>query len=126
MPDIPEKYVPLMVGALTLLGTALIVGGAVIGHVLSSRAQKRAAEIQSIAARDASTATAQDKLIDQLQEELGPYRTQMDARMTELEKRNGLLVDRNDAYRDLLHKHRAHIWDQLPPPPPEWPEDLPR
>lgn len=105
----------LVVALLTALGTALITGGAIVGHVLSSRAQRSAAQW-----------TAQDRMIDQLQEELGPYRAAMDVRMTELEKRNGILLDRNDRYRDLLHKHRAHIWDQIGPPPPDWPDDLPR
>lgn len=116
----------LTIALLSLGGTALLASAAMLGHVLSARAQQRAADVQATASQAATQVTAQDKLIDQLQEELGPYRAAMDARMTELEKRNGLLVDRNDLYRDLLHKHRAHIWDQLPPPPPEWPDDLPR
>jgi len=128
--------VEVQVALLTLLGTALVAGGAIIGHLLSARAQKRAATIQS----EAAQATRENNLIDQLQEELSTSRaeqaaaraeqaarmTAQESRMNALEERNGVLVDRNDRYRDLLHKHRAHIWDQLPPPPPEWPDDLPR
>lgn len=119
----------LGVALLSFGGTVLIVGGAIVGHLLSARAQKRSARIQS----EATQATRENQLIDQLQEELGRYRESTDARaieqdrrMNALEDRNGILVERNDRYRDLLHKHRAHIWDQLPPPPPEWPADLPR
>lgn len=119
----------LGVALLSFGGTVLIVGGAIVGHLLSARAQKRSARIQA----EATQATRENQLIDQLQEELGRYRESTDARaieqdrrMNALEDRNGILVERNDRYRDLLHKHRAHIWDQLPPPPPEWPADLPR
>lgn len=124
--EIPEW---LGAGLLGLLGTVLIVGGAIVGHLLSARSQKRAATVQS----EATQASRENALIDQLQEELKGYRetadkraVEQDKRMNALEERNGILIDRNDRYRDLLHKHRAHIWDALPPPPPAWPDDLPR
>lgn len=119
----------LIVALLSAGAPVLLFAGAVIGHVLSARAQARAAEVQS----EATKVSAEHNMIDQLQEELGRYRTvndnralEQDRRMNELEERNGLLTERSDQYRDLLHKHRAHIWSQLPPPPPEWPDDLPR
>jgi len=31
-----------------------------------------------------------------------------------------------DGYRSYVHILRAHIFDGKTPPPPEWPEDLPR
>ena len=107
---------------LVLAGVALTAVGAVAGARLSARSKDRE-----------TTATATDRLIDQLQEERDGYRREHEARLsnaetrlTGMEERNGILVTQNDRYRDLLHKHRAHIYDQLPPPPPEWPEDLPR
>lgn len=123
----------LVVPLLALAGTALLAGAAIVGHLLSSRAQKRAAVVQAEATAEAAAVTRENALIDQLQEELASLRAEQAARMlaqeqrmTALEERNGILVDRNDRYRDLLHKHRAHIWDQIGPPPPDWPDDLPR
>lgn len=114
---------------LGLAGTALLAGSAFLGALFAARAQKRAARVQS----EATQATRENALIDQLQEELAGHRAdttaralEQDRRMNTLEERNGLLVELNDRYRDLLHKHRAHIWDGKPPPPPEWPDDLPR
>lgn len=119
----------LTVAVLSFAGTGLLAGAAIVGHLLSARAQKRAATVQS----EAAQASRENNLIDQLQEELVAYRAEtatraaeQDRRLNTLEEKNGILIDRNDRYRDLLHKHRAHIWDKLPPPPPEWPEDLPR
>ncbi|WP_156759978.1 hypothetical protein [Microbacterium karelineae] len=103
-------------------GIALTALGGVIGAWIAARAKAQQ-----------TAAQASDRLIDQLQEERDGYReshegriTAAEQRLTEVERRNGILVDRNDRYRDLLHKHRAHIWDGKPPPPPEWPDDLPR
>ena len=122
----PQWLVVALIGA---GAPVLVFVGAIVGHVLSARAQKRAADVQA----EASKVTAEHKFIDQLQEELAGYRTmndnralEQDRRMNELEERNGLLTERSDRYRDLLHKHRTHIWNGLPPPPPEWPDDLPR
>lgn len=119
----------LTVALLSLSGTALLAGAAVLGHLMSARAQMRATAVQV----EAAHASRENALIDQLQEELITSRAEQAARMlaqeermTALEDRNGMLVDRNDRYRDLLHRHRAHIWDGRPPPPPEWPDDLPR
>ena len=96
--------------------------GSLIGAWWTARAKNRD-----------TTATAGNQLIDQLQEELTRHRKSQDERMTRAERRQDemeahsrVLVDHNNRYRDLLHKHRAHIYDQKPPPPPEWPEDLPR
>ncbi|ALJ22034.1 hypothetical protein [Microbacterium sp. No. 7] len=107
----------------------LMAGSGIVGGLLTSAAQKRAARVQA----EAQATSRENHLIDQLQEELSSSRTEQAARMlaqeermTGLEERNGILVDRTDRYRDLLHKHRSHIWDGKPPPPPEWPDDLPR
>lgn len=132
-PAIPEW---LGAGLLGILGTALLAGGAVVGHLLSAKASKRAAAVQTEEARvraEEVKASRENNLIDQLQEELTAYRkeqgdrmTAQETRMTDLEKRNDELRTQNDGYRDLLHKHRAHIYDGSPPPPPEWPDHLPR
>lgn len=132
--------VEITVALLALGGVLLTAGGALMGAWVTSRAATKSAEAharaqaQSAAAQtEAVAAAAQNDLIDQLQEELTGYRTTadrraelQDERLTALEARNGILVDRNDRYRDLLHKHRSHIWEGHPPPPPEWPDDLPR
>lgn len=119
----------LAVALLSLAGITLTVGGGVVGAVLAFRASKRAATVQA----EANETNRENALIDQLQEELTRHRSaqdvrmsEQDSRMTVLEERNGILVDRSERYRDLIHQHRAHIWDGKPPPPPEWPEDLPR
>lgn len=68
------------------------------------------------ARRDRSS--AQNQLVDQLQEELARYREQTDARLTRLEVENG-------AYRryvfQLIDHSNAHGLTPLP-----WPDDIPR
>lgn len=119
----------LAIALLSLLGILLTTLGAVGGHILSARAQKRAAIVQA----EANKSTAENKLIDQLQEELTRYRvandirsTTQDQRMNDLEGRNDRLMRERDLYRDHAHELRSHIWDGKPPPPPDWPEGLPR
>lgn len=114
---------------IALGGMILTVLGGVVGAIITARTKDRSTSVE---ARKAEVDAA-NRMIDQLQEELVVYRagqeqrmTTTDERMTALELRNGMLVDRADRYRDLLYKHRSHIWDGKPPPPPEWPEDLPR
>lgn len=132
--------VEITVALLALGGVILTAAGALGGAWLSSRATAQSAEAraraqaQSAAAQtEAVASAAQNDLIDQLQEELTGFRATadrraelQDERLTALGARNEILVDRNDRYRDLLHKHRYHIWEGHPPPPPEWPDDLPR
>lgn len=115
MSDVPVSVVGLV-------GIALTAFGGVLGAWITARSKNRSTEVD-----------AANRMIDQLQEELGGHRTAQETRfaaaekrLTEVERRNGILLDRNDRYRDLLHKHRSHIWDGKPPPPPEWPDDLPR
>ncbi|MDQ0894415.1 hypothetical protein [Agromyces ramosus] len=136
----PEWVGPL----LGLAGTALVVLGGVVGYLIVAKTTKAAAATQAAATAAAATtqaaavAAVSDKtdaqaLIDQLQEELKIHRdaqtarsTAQDERMTAQDvrmERLGMLVD---GYRDYAHTLRAHIYDELPPPPPEWPDGLPR
>lgn len=116
-------------GVVTFAGSLLVFGGVVVGHILSSRAQTRAAFVQA----EANQKTAEQVMIDQLQEELAGHRktandrmTEQDARMTALEDRNERVARERDGYRDYAHELRSHIFDGRPPPPPNWPEGLPR
>lgn len=61
-----------------------------------------------------------EAIVASLQTELGTLHEQVrdnDVRIAKLEKR-----DRQ--WADYVHKLRAHITDQKPPPPPEWPAGL--
>lgn len=119
----------LSVALLSLAGTALLAGAAVVGHLLSARAQNRAATTQ----QQATQSTRENALIDQLQEELAGHREATNTRLVEQERRMNAVEERNhelmrerDGYRDHAHELRSHIWDGNPPPPPSWPEGLPR
>lgn len=114
----PEWFVPV----LTLAGTALVVVGGVVGSILTNRVGKRAAANAAIAAQK----TGENALIDQLQEELGRYRSSNDARTTEQDARMTRLDGLVDGYRAYIHELRAHIYDRKDPPPPAWPAHLPR
>lgn len=114
---------------IALAGVVLTAISGIAGAWIASQAKRRETEVKALAAQ----VDAANQFADQLQEELGGHRTAQEARITEterrltsMEERNGVLVDRADRYRDLLYKHRSHIWDGKPPPPPEWPDDLPR
>ncbi|KAA9110170.1 hypothetical protein [Microbacterium rhizomatis] len=105
---------PVLIAVLTLSGVALTALGAVLGHLLSSRTQKRAASIQA----EANKSTADNALIDQLQEELGRYRDATDKRLDRLETENR-------GYRAFLGVQRDHMAAHGVPLP-EWPDGLPR
>lgn len=121
----PEAWQPL-----ALLGAAVVaLVGVLVGHRVASRNAANAAA-QAAAALEKSS---EQILIDQLQEELTDHRaaqesrmTAQESRMTDLESRNHELMKERDGYRDHAHELRSHIWDGNPPPPPDWPEGLPR
>jgi uncharacterized membrane protein YhiD involved in acid resistance len=122
----PEGLGAALIG---FAGTALVATGAIVGHLLSARAQKRAAETQAVATQT----TRENALIDQLQEELSGHREATNTRLVEQERRMNAVEERNhelmrerDAYRDHAHELRSHIWDGNPPPPPPGPEGDPR
>lgn len=126
---IPGVAVELQVAGIGLVGTALLAIGTLAGIAISSRVQRRAAEVQAVANKK----DAENKLIDQLQEELVRYReandrraTEQDARMNRLEARNDELTRQYETIRTHAHELRAHIWDEKGPPPPAWPAGAPR
>lgn len=51
-------------------------------------------------------------------------RARTDARLTALEARNDLVNRRNFMLINYAQRLRDHIYQQKPPPPEEWPEDL--
>lgn len=117
---------------LVLVGVALTTLGTVFGHFMSSRAQKRAAKVQAEAVQAATVAqvddtkmTGQDRLIDQLQQELERYRAANDERVGKLEDQVQELTDENRAYRAFIGVQRDHMAHHGIPLPP-WPEGLPR
>ncbi len=68
--------------------------------------------------RKSDVEVAEDKLVDQLQEELSRYRERTDKRLDELEH----LVK---GYRGFIGIQRDHMAEHGIPLPP-WPSDLPR
>lgn len=90
-----QILVYVIVGVLALAGT---IGSA----VLSSR-QKGLTE-----------------LAERLQAEVAALRD----KANDNEQRIIRLESRDRAWANYVHRLRAHIVAQLPPPPPEWPKDL--
>ena len=108
----------------TLLGTVLLVGGGMAGSAMTNKVAKRANETASVAV----SRSAENDLIDQLQEELSQYRienneraTGQDRRMQTLEDRNLEITTERDILRDYAHQLRSDILSSKPPPPAEWP-----
>lgn len=130
----------LVTAAVGIVGTA----GIVIGYFVSAKTARTTAATQAasqveIAKQTAATTAAvaeksnEQQLIDQLQEELKDHRAEQGDRTARLEERIQKVDDRNhelmqerEAYRNHAHELRSHIWDGKPPPPPNWPEGLPR
>ncbi|WP_141898650.1 hypothetical protein [Paramicrobacterium agarici] len=121
----PDWLMPV----LALIGVTLTAGGGVVGALIAAKVQGRATD----AAKAQAEKSNEQQMIDQLQEELAGYRgraddrmTAQDVRMTALEADNKELRAQRDTYRDYAHVLRSHIYDQLPPPPPPWPDGAPR
>lgn len=108
----------LVIGLLTLSGVVLTVIGGIAGAVIASRGQKRVGNIAAKAATDAAKQSNEQRMIDQLQEELSRYRDQTDQRLERLESENR-------AYRDFIFIQRDHMKNHGVIPPP-WPDTLPR
>lgn len=140
MEFLPESSLPAMFTAVGVIFTAI---GASIGVWLKGRGDVEAAALATQAAIETAEATAsatiktvesdaRDKLIDQLQEELGYYRDSNDKRSARLEAyvdkmdlKFDKLSDENRKYREFIGIHRdlmAQNGLQLP----IWPEDLSR
>lgn len=98
-----------------LIAAAIGASGVWLGSILSSRVAGQVAK-----------KAGENSLIDQLQEELTGYRLTTDRRSTIQDERMTRLDGLVDGYRSYVHILRAHIFDGKTPPPPEWPEDLPR
>lgn len=123
----------LFAGLISLGGIGLTTGGLVVGYIISARTARLTAAQQAAATAKATEESAAQHMIDQLQEELAGHRaaqdarsTAMEERMTKLDERNDDLARERDGYRAFAHELRSHIWDGKPPPPPDWPEGLPR
>ncbi len=112
--------------ALPVLGMVAAAILSLWGVRLTVRSAERRARAEAEAAAGERGASAQDRLIDQLQEELASHRNAQEARLTAHEERMTRLDRLVDGYRSHAHDLRSHIWDGKPPPPPEWPAGLPR
>lgn len=81
--------------------------------------------------RETETAktTALSDLIDDLQAQVNSLTTRVDVqgtRMAEQDKKIDDLRRERKVLEDYVYKLRDHIYQQLPPPPPEWPKELTR
>lgn len=119
--------------ALTTAGVIVAAALSLLGVVLNVRAVRERSRAEAAAQDITQRANAQDQLVDQLQEELARYRdseqehrARLEDRLTTQDERMNRLQVYADGYRDHAHTLRSHIWDQKPPPPPDWPEGLPR
>ncbi|WP_152545387.1 hypothetical protein [Microbacterium sp. CH12i] len=109
----PELITVLSTAGAVVVALAGLVG-AVIGHRVADRKSKRDTKVAVVVAET----SGQDKLIDQLQEELKRYRDATDKRLDHLE-------DENRGYRAFIGIQRDHMAAHGIPLP-DWPEGLPR
>ena len=105
----------LITSLFTLGGIVITASGIWLGAILNNRTATKVAMTD-----------AENSLIDQLQEELKTYREDAGRRATAQDERLNRLENFNDGYRSHIFDLRSHIWDGKPPPPPDWPADLPR
>lgn len=110
-----EPVLIAVIGAAALIAGA---GGTALGAWLSGRAQLKGVTATAEAAVKTSEDTAQDKLINNLQEELERYRVRTDKRLDELE-------EQVRGYRAFIGVQRDHMAEHKIPLPP-WPDGLPR
>lgn len=107
---------------LGFFGVVLVVLGGALGSVLTYKVAGRTARSEGAEAQT----KAENSLIDQLQEELKSYREDSGRRATAQDERMNRLERLSDGYRDYAHVLRSHIFDRKAPPPPDWPDGLPR
>lgn len=105
---------PEVQALLGVAGVILTAVGVFVGHSVADRRSKREAKVDAVVAET----SAQDKLIDQLQEELGRYRDSTDKRLDRLEAENR-------GYRAFIGVQRDHMAAHGIPLP-DWPDGLPR
>jgi len=108
----------LYIGLIGLAGAALALIGGIVGAIITARGQRRVGDIAAHAATTAAKQSAEESLIDQLQEELGRFRVATDLRLKALE-------NENRAYRDFIFFQRDHMKIHGVTPPP-WPDTIPR
>lgn len=119
----------LLVVVVSAAGVVLASLGAWFGAALARKSAK-----ESTAAQIAANQSSNEQLmIDQLQEELAGYRREaVEAgrlaaeRATAQDERMNRLERYSDGYRSHAHELRSWIWDGRQPPPPPWPEGLPK
>lgn len=111
----------IIIAIMALGGVALTAMGGLAGAWLSRRSSMEATQATVKAQED----SAQDRLIDQLQEELSRYRSDNDRRVERLEAQLERLRVENRGYREFIGVQRDHMAAHKIPLPP-WPEDLPR
>lgn len=112
----------IMIALMALGGVLLTAAGALGGSWLARRSSREATKLQAQVAQR----TAEHTLIDQLQEELKGFRESAERRATAQDERMNRLEHYMDEYRTYAHDLRAWIFDEKPPPPPAWPEGLPK
>ena len=108
----------IYIGLIALAGAALALIGGIVGAVINARSQRRVGDIAARASADGAKASAEQNMIDQLQEELGRFRVATDLRLQALE-------NENRAYRDFIFFQRDHMKTHGVTPPP-WPDTIPR
>lgn len=106
---------------MALIAAIGLLAGSWIGHRVADRKSRR----DAIAAAAATEATAADRLIDQLQEELSRYRDENDTRVLNLEGKVDSLTEENRGYRAFIGVQRDHMAEHGIPLP-AWPDHLPR
>lgn len=119
----------LAIALLSFGGVLLTAIGAFGGHWLTRKSSHEATKTQA----ESQKRSDEHLLIDQLQEELKSYRDEArerahaaDNRATAQDERMNRLERYSDGYRSHAHELRAWIFDGKQPPPPPWPEGLPK
>lgn len=72
----------------------------------------------------AAVVAARQKGLTELTERLQVEIASLRDKAEDNERRIARLESRDRAWANYVHRLRAHIVAQLPPPPPEWPKDL--
>lgn len=112
MPDWLKELLPAGVVA------AIAAAGGWVAARVNAGSERVKARLSAKTEAESAALTAQNLLIDQLQEELKRFRARTDERLSKLEAEN-------TAYRRALIEHRDYMVDhQLQPP--TWPVDIPR
>jgi hypothetical protein len=112
MPDWLQELLPSAVVA------AISATGGWLAARVNAGSEYVKANLSANTESESDALTAQNLLIDQLQEELKRFRERTDERLSKLEAEN-------TAYRRALIEHRDYMVDHHLQPP-TWPVDIPR